>query len=332
MHDALHIEVGSPEGEEVNRITPMSLPEIIREGNWVLDLQSGAFLRGGRTERLQPGVLRLLAHLVRNEGRTVDKEELVDAVWDGRAVSDAALYSRVSTLRRALGEQRGEASCIEWEYGRGVRFQRQGVSEDDEPPALAELSEPLPPQGPTLAAPVGKSFVGTAPVSAFRSLLGIYFSYYRTPSWPEAIKCGVSVLTEEADRVAVRTAEWGVDKVLGVRQRARYRGFVEMVDGRLHVMEQNMREPRAICLLTLDTPHPFRPDIMNGLMMGSSWRMGGAPYATRVVWRRVPKDMTIRDALLASGPYAEDDDRIEPAIRAAVGRDCLTFHPPGGSL
>ncbi|MEL7138305.1 MAG: winged helix-turn-helix domain-containing protein [Pseudomonadota bacterium] len=330
----------------------MTQPDSISEGDWTLDLTTGAFSRRGTTKRLQPGVMRLLVHLVANAGRTVGKDELVEAVWDGRAVSDAALYSRVSALRRALGEQRGEASCIAWEYGRGVRFQSEAAEEvagelaselamDVGGEAVAESAARLEaqadeaaarPLGPTVSQPVGKGFVATAPASAFRSLFGIYFSYYRTPSWPEAIKCGVSVLTEEADRVAVRTAEWGVDKVLGVRQRARYRGFVEMVDGRLHVMEQNMREPRAICLLTLDTPHPFRPDIMNGLMMGSSWRMGGAPYATRVVWRRVPREMTIRDALLASGPYAEDDDRIEPAIRAAIGRDCLTFNPTGTTL
>ncbi|MEM7527701.1 MAG: winged helix-turn-helix domain-containing protein [Pseudomonadota bacterium] len=307
-------------------MTLTSLGGTVTHGEWALDLKSGSFYRAGRISRLQPGLMRLLVYLVQNENRTVPKHELVEAVWDGRAVSDAALYSRVSALRRALGESSGDTSCLEWEYGRGVRFTTAASGDE------RSLSSRLPPPGPSLTPSLGKSFVGTAPIAELRPLLGTYFSYYRTPSWPAAIKCGVSVVSEESDRVAVRTAEWGVDPVLGVRQRARYRGFAELIDGRLHVLEQNMRQPRAICLLTLDTPHPFRPDIMNGLMMGSSWRMGGAPYTTRVVWRRVPRELTIRDALLASGPYAEDDDRIEPAIREAIGTECLTFRDPGSYL
>ncbi|MEM8596401.1 MAG: winged helix-turn-helix domain-containing protein [Pseudomonadota bacterium] len=297
----------------------------INLGNWSLDIESGTFLREGRPERLQPGIMRLLLHLARNEGRTVSKDELVAAVWDGRAVSDAALYSRVSALRRALGDQRGDARCIEWEYGRGVRFTRAAEAGLRGAPDPAAFGFPF--ERPATAR--SKDFVGTEDIDAFRPILGVYFSYYRTPSWPNAVKCGVTMMVEEPGRVAVRTAEYGRDATLGVNQRARYRGFAEMVDGRVYVMEQNMRHPRAICLIALDTPHPFRPDMMNGLMMGSSWRMGGAPYTSRVVWRRIPRAMSIREALLASGPYAEDDPRLEPTIRDAVGRDCLTFQDPG---
>ena len=67
---------------------------------------------------------------------------------------------------------------------------------------------------------------------------------------------------------------------------------------------------------------------MTGLMLGSSWRMQGAPYATRVVWRRVPGDVSIRDAIRQSGPVAEDSEDIDINTRESVGTDCLTFHDP----
>ncbi len=48
-------------------------------------------------------------------------------------------------------------------------------------------------------------------------------------------------------------------------------------------------------------------------------------YATRVVWQRVPKDMSLRDALRRSGPQPEDTPHIDEAIRQSLGEYCLTF-------
>lgn len=302
-------------------------------GSWALDLRRETFQRHGEPVPLQPGVLRLLLYIVRNEGRLISKDELVSAIWGGRAVSDAAIYNRVGAVRRAILDEDGPARCVHWQYGRGLRFARPPApmidagsipSREARPPEerLDEAASAL--MGPM--APF--TFLGSASIDEMRHMLGAYFTFYRTPSWPNAIKRGLSVLSEEAGRVAVRTTEHGRDETVGIRQRARYRGFATLIDGRLYVLEQNTRPPKAICLLALDAPHQFRPDIMTGLMLGSSWRMKGAPYATRVIWRRVPCDVSIRDAIRDSGPRAADSEDIDVNTRESVGADCLTFHDP----
>lgn len=307
--------------------------DIVVCGTWTLDLGREVFLRNGQPVRLQPGVLRLLLHIVRNEGRVISKDELVAAVWDGRAVSDAAVYNRVGALRRAILDEDGPARCVHWEYGRGLRFARPSdpaVAAETAPSPEPQLPEELLDEAaPALLDPKALfGFTGSASIDEMRHMLGAYFTFYRTPSWPKAIKRGLSVLSEEAGHVVVRTTEHGRDEAVGIRQRARYRGFATLIDGRLYVLEQNTRPPKAICLLALDAPHQFRPDIMTGLMLGSSWRMKGAPYATRVIWRRVPNDVTIRDAIRESGPRTEDSEDIDINTRESVGTDCLTFHDP----
>ena len=91
------------------------------------------------------------------------------------------------------------------------------------------------------------------------------------------------------------------------------------------MFEQNTSPPRSVCLTTLDAPHSYNPNIMTGLMQGSSWRLGGAPYATRVVWRRTPEGMSLREAIQQSGPQDESSAQIDDAIRDSLGPHCLTF-------
>ncbi|MEM6825467.1 MAG: hypothetical protein AAF566_10170 [Pseudomonadota bacterium] len=169
-------------------------------------------------------------------------------------------------------------------------------------------------------------FIGLQATEALWPALGIYHSFYRTPSWPNVIKCGVTVLSETSGKVTVRTAEYGQDDVVGFRQRARYRGFAYQVEDRIYVIEQNTRSPFSICLLALDASHRFRRSVLTGMMMGSSWRLGGAPYATRVVWRRVSEGLTARDALRQSGPISEDSPLLDDTVLQNLQFEPLTFH------
>src|SRR5207344_3108770 len=53
----------------------------------------------------------LLLQLAQNANRVVSKDELIEQVWNGRAVSDAALNSRINAARRAIGDS-GERQAI----------------------------------------------------------------------------------------------------------------------------------------------------------------------------------------------------------------------------
>jgi DNA-binding winged helix-turn-helix (wHTH) protein len=69
-----------------------------------LDLGRYDLHRDGRSVPVEPQVFALLAVLVRQRHRVVPKEELLDAVWGNRFVSESALTSRVKSARRAIGD------------------------------------------------------------------------------------------------------------------------------------------------------------------------------------------------------------------------------------
>lgn len=87
-----------------------------------LDSEQYRLQRGAEEIRLQPQVLELLRHLIENRGRLVSKQELVEQVWQGRHVSDAALNRAVSDARRSLGDDPREPRFIATVHGRGYRF------------------------------------------------------------------------------------------------------------------------------------------------------------------------------------------------------------------
>jgi TolB-like protein len=91
-------------------------------------------------------VFDLLVYLVRNRGRVVSKDDLIQGVWGGRIVSDSALTTRLNAVRKAVDDSGAAQRVIRTVPRKGVRFIGE-VSEDDEPVARAEqapaTSEPL---------------------------------------------------------------------------------------------------------------------------------------------------------------------------------------------
>lgn len=71
---------------------------------------------------LEPQVLSLVIHLVRHRDRLVTKDEIVAAIWNGRAVSDASISSRIRSARQAVGDSGDNQAVIRTVHGRGFRF------------------------------------------------------------------------------------------------------------------------------------------------------------------------------------------------------------------
>jgi class 3 adenylate cyclase/TolB-like protein/Tfp pilus assembly protein PilF len=107
-----------------------------------IDLHRRELCRAGRIVHVEPQVYDLLVHLVRNRDRVVGKDELLDAIWNGRIVSEAALSSCINAARRAIGDDGGRQALIKTIHRRGFRF--VGVVEEvatapaDEQPKSAE--------------------------------------------------------------------------------------------------------------------------------------------------------------------------------------------------
>lgn len=77
-------------------------------GDCELDLERYELRRAGVRVHLEPQVFDLLRYLLEHAGRVVAKEELLDAVWGDRFVSDTTVTTRIKEVRRAIGDS-GEA-------------------------------------------------------------------------------------------------------------------------------------------------------------------------------------------------------------------------------
>jgi predicted ATPase/DNA-binding winged helix-turn-helix (wHTH) protein len=71
---------------------------------------------------VEPQVFAVLHHLILNRDRVVPKEELLDAVWGDRFVSESALTSRIKDARRAVGDDGQSQRAIKTVHARGYQF------------------------------------------------------------------------------------------------------------------------------------------------------------------------------------------------------------------
>src|SRR5205085_4787026 len=107
-----------------------------------LDPRRQELRRDGEVVHVEPQVFDLLAFLIRNRDRIVSKDEILDAVWDGRIVSEAALSSRINAARKAIGDSGNDQIFIRTFHKRGFRFVGE-ASELKAPEAeLAPVPEP----------------------------------------------------------------------------------------------------------------------------------------------------------------------------------------------
>src|SRR5437667_10982204 len=115
---------------------------------YAFDTDLRELYRGADVVSIAPQVFDLLDYLIRNRERVVTKDDLINAIWNGRVVSDAALTTRLNATRIAIGDSGEEQRLIKTLPRKGFRFvgpvlEAQGpagaaVAENPvEPPKLA---------------------------------------------------------------------------------------------------------------------------------------------------------------------------------------------------
>ena len=67
--------------------------------DYALDTDRRELVKADRSIAVQPPVFDVLAFFVPNRGRVVTKDKLIEAVWDGRVVSESTLTSRINATR-----------------------------------------------------------------------------------------------------------------------------------------------------------------------------------------------------------------------------------------
>jgi adenylate cyclase len=135
--------------------------DTVRVGNlrycfeeFAFDIDRRELHRGAEVVSITPQVFDLLEYLIRNRERVVSKDELINAVWNGRIVSDAALTTRLNAVRAAIGDSGEEQRLIKTLPRKGFRFvgQVREAREAAHPnPGDAPESAPPLPDKPSIA-------------------------------------------------------------------------------------------------------------------------------------------------------------------------------------
>jgi DNA-binding winged helix-turn-helix (wHTH) protein len=108
-------------------IIPVSEPSLRQDamlhrfGSFELDEDARSLTLQGVAQKIQPRVFDLLVYLVRNAGRVVPKDELMDALWPDLNVTESSLQRAVSLARATLADG-GLENAIRSYVRHGYRF------------------------------------------------------------------------------------------------------------------------------------------------------------------------------------------------------------------
>lgn len=91
-------------------------------GEYVLDPERRELTRGADGIMIGPQVFDLLLYLVENRAHVVSKDDLLNAVWTGRNVSDSTLTSHINAARKAIGDSGQDQRLIRTIARKGFRF------------------------------------------------------------------------------------------------------------------------------------------------------------------------------------------------------------------
>src|SRR5437764_13548918 len=126
--------------------------------DYALDTDRRELRRGPDVVPTAPQVLDLLEYLIRSRDRVVSKDDLINAIWNGRIVSDAALTTRLNVARNAIGDSGEEQRLIKTLPRKGFRFVGQ-VQTPEENTDAGVADVPVDLTRPALALPDKPSIV-----------------------------------------------------------------------------------------------------------------------------------------------------------------------------
>jgi TolB-like protein/Flp pilus assembly protein TadD len=91
-------------------------------GEHQLDTEARILERGGQAVSIQDKTFDLLVYLIEHREHFVSHDELLDALWPGVNVSQAAISAAVQKARQAVGDDGERQAVVRTKHGQGFRF------------------------------------------------------------------------------------------------------------------------------------------------------------------------------------------------------------------
>ena len=108
--------------------------------NYCLDADRRELVFGSELIAIGPKVFDLLLYLVQNRNQVVTRDDVLQAVWENRIVSELTLTSHVNAVRKAIGDTGKEQRLIRTIARKGFRF--VGPVREEFPPGRAAVAAP----------------------------------------------------------------------------------------------------------------------------------------------------------------------------------------------
>lgn len=155
--------------------------------DWTFAPDTGMIRNGEDARRLEHRTAALLELLSRNPDRVISHSEIIEEVWDGRAVSPNSVAVAISDIRRALGDDPRQPSFVETLPKRGYRLIADVV-------ASPQGSGEAPPNQASKPLPVRRFLIAALAAGAALAVLLAVSSLRQTPSVvPLAVTVGAAV-------------------------------------------------------------------------------------------------------------------------------------------
>jgi TolB-like protein len=87
-----------------------------------LDTNRQELRHAGNLIAVEPQVFDILQYLIGHRERVVSKDDLIEAIWKGRIVSESTLTSRITEARHAIGDTGEQQRLIRTIQRKGIRF------------------------------------------------------------------------------------------------------------------------------------------------------------------------------------------------------------------
>ena len=95
---------------------------IYRFDSCLLDTDRHVLMRAGDAVPVEPQVFDLLLLLLSHPDRLVTRDEMIEAVWQGRIVSESAVSARIASARKAVGDDGKAQRVIRTVARRGLQM------------------------------------------------------------------------------------------------------------------------------------------------------------------------------------------------------------------
>jgi DNA-binding winged helix-turn-helix (wHTH) protein/TolB-like protein/Tfp pilus assembly protein PilF len=141
-------------------------------GPWTVLPERGLLRNGDDEKRIEPLVMDVLVALAVGDGDVVSKDQLVQAAWGGRPVTDDVIVHSIAGLRKSLGDNARDPDYVENIPRRGYRLKMPViVKSDGKAGPKAALDPPGHPPRPGYYLPLLAGFAAVIGIAIFRSFI-----------------------------------------------------------------------------------------------------------------------------------------------------------------